>query len=131
MHRPASLAVPLLALALLTGVASAGEVVKPKPTPHDLAGRENCLMCHGGAMQGLPAMPTETHKGRDNATCQLCHAADSPVQKADPEPISHELAGREQCMACHGVTMQGIPAAPPSHKGWDVKTCTVCHAPTK
>jgi hypothetical protein len=105
------------------------QATKPPVMPHEKAGREQCAMCHSWAMEGIKAMPAN-HKGRGNEVCTLCHAKDSPVQTAaGPTPaISHEVAGREQCLMCHGGTMEGIKAVPANHKGIDAKNCTLCHA---
>ncbi|MCX7670953.1 MAG: hypothetical protein N2439_12885, partial [Anaerolineae bacterium] len=43
----------------------------PKVIPHDLAGRENCLMCHNPE-GGLKPAPKD-HAGRTNDSCQMCH----------------------------------------------------------
>jgi nitrate/TMAO reductase-like tetraheme cytochrome c subunit len=51
------------------GVAAAPEI------PHDLAGRDNCLMCHDPA-GGLKPAPSD-HVGRTNDTCQGCHRPES------------------------------------------------------
>lgn len=40
------------------------------PVPHSLAGKEDCLACHGAG--GFLPM-TSDHVGRDNQTCALCH----------------------------------------------------------
>ncbi len=40
------------------------------PIPHDLAGRDDCLQCHGEA--GLKPIPAD-HTGRINDICQGCH----------------------------------------------------------
>jgi len=108
------------------------QATKPPVMPHEKAGREQCTMCHSGAMEGIKAMPAN-HKGRGNDVCTLCHAKDSPAQTAAvPAPaISHEVAGREQCLMCHGGAMEGIKAAPANHKGIDAKNCTLCHAAAK
>jgi hypothetical protein len=110
--------------------AQAAAAKKPPVMTHDKAGREQCAMCHGGAMEGIKAMPAD-HKGRANDACLLCHAKDSPLQTATAVPMSHAAAGREQCMMCHGGTMEGMKAAPANHKGFDVKNCTLCHKPAK
>ncbi len=40
------------------------------PIPHDLEGREECLLCHGlGSAESYPA----DHEGRANSTCVACH----------------------------------------------------------
>lgn len=111
-------------------LAQAAAAKKPPVMTHDKAGREQCVMCHGGAMEGIKAMPAD-HKGRANDGCLLCHAKDSPMQTATVGPLGHPVAGREQCMTCHGGTMQGMKAVPANHKGYDVKNCTLCHKPAK
>ncbi len=44
----------------------------PKAIPHDLAGREQCLMCHSGALEGIP-VPPANHEKIDVKYCRLCH----------------------------------------------------------
>ena len=49
------------------------QTVTPTTTPHDTAGKENCLMCHtAGAMAPVPDVP-ESHAGRTSETCLWCH----------------------------------------------------------
>lgn len=103
---------------------------KPPVMSHEKAGREQCSMCHGGAMEGIKAMPAD-HKGRTNDECTLCHAKDSPMQTGTPVALPHDVAGREQCAMCHGGAMEGIKAMPANHKGIDNKFCTLCHTPAK
>ena len=110
--------------------AQAPAAKKPPVMTHDKAGREQCAMCHGGDIEGIKAMPAG-HKGRANDACLLCHAKDSPLQTTTPGPLSHPVAGREQCMMCHGGAMEGMKAAPANHKSYDVKNCTLCHKPAK
>ncbi len=43
--------------------------------PHELAGRENCLLCHNPA-GGVKPAPAD-HEGRANDTCQACHKPES------------------------------------------------------
>lgn len=46
-----------------------------------------------------------------------------------PKPVSHDTAGREQCMMCHKAgAMEPVPDAPASHTERDVETCMWCHA---
>jgi hypothetical protein len=108
----------------------AQEAAKPPVMAHDKAGREQCLMCHGGAMEGIKAIPAN-HKGRTNEQCPLCHTKDSPMQTGTPPAVPHDLAGREQCTMCHGGAMEGIKAVPANHKGIDNKQCTLCHTAKK
>ena len=67
-----------------------------------------------------------------------CLAGAQPAQAQAPAPVpakppamTHDKAGREQCLLCHGGTMEGMKAAPANHKGFDVKNCTLCHKPAK
>lgn len=111
--------------------AQAAGPKKPPVIAHDAAGKEQCLMCHGGAMEGIKAVPKD-HQGRTNSQCLMCHAKDSPMQTTAAPAMAHSPAGKEQCMMCHGGAMEGIKAAPANHKGWDVqKGCTLCHAAPK
>jgi len=100
---------------------------KPTVVSHDLAGKENCTMCHSGAMEGMPAAPAD-HEGRELDTCLLCHAADSEMQTGEATALPHDLAGKEACSMCHSGAMEGMPAAPASHEGRADTTCTMCHA---
>jgi hypothetical protein len=52
---------------------AAVQTTAPKPTPHPLEGRDDCMMCHkAGAMEPVPDAPAD-HEGRDNKNCTLCH----------------------------------------------------------
>ncbi|MDP3062252.1 MAG: hypothetical protein Q8O40_03405 [Chloroflexota bacterium] len=43
----------------------------PPAIPHDLAGRDNCVMCHTNP-KTVASIPAD-HAGRGNATCIVCH----------------------------------------------------------
>jgi predicted CXXCH cytochrome family protein len=43
-------------------------------------------------------------------------------------PITHELAGKEDCTSCHRVG-GGKKPLPESHQGRDNAVCTGCHHP--
>jgi len=103
---------------------------RPKPVSHDIAGREQCMMCHkAGAMEPVPDAPAN-HADRTNDTCLWCHAQDSPMLTADATAVPHPLEGRDQCMMCHKAgAMEPVPDAPASHEGRDNKYCTLCHKP--
>lgn len=45
---------------------------EPPVVPHQLEGREQCIMCHSGKMEAVPAVPAD-HEGRDVKYCTLCH----------------------------------------------------------
>lgn len=118
----------LAVLVLLAAPAMAQDAEKPVVMPHDLEGREQCLMCHSGAMPNIPGV-TETHEGRTNDTCVWCHTADAPVQTAAPAAIPHDLEGKNQCLMCHSGSMPNIPGAPENHKGIGNEWCQMCHKP--
>lgn len=125
----AVLAVGGTALTLvLAGPARAQEPAKPMAASHDLAGREQCLMCHSGAMQGVPGVP-DSHEGRPNAVCAWCHAPNAVMLTKTPPALPHATQGREQCRMCHSGAMQGVPAPPADHEGRDVQYCSLCHKP--
>lgn len=109
---------------------SAMAQTKPPVMLHDKAGREQCTMCHGGAMEGIKAMPAD-HTGRGNEVCLLCHAKDSPMQATTAPLMAHAVTGREQCMTCHNGAMESVKAAPANHKGIDARYCTLCHTADK
>ncbi len=50
---------------------SAGESEGPPAIPHELTGRDQCLVCHNPE-GGVKAAPAD-HAGRTNDTCQNCH----------------------------------------------------------
>jgi hypothetical protein len=114
-------------LFMAAGTAFAQDA-KPPVMSHDMAGKENCTMCHSGAMEGIPAAPA-SHEAFEVDDCAMCHAPDAIVQTADPPAIPHDMAGKENCVMCHSGAMEGIPAAPDSHEGWETDTCQWCHAP--
>lgn len=120
----------LFLLAILAGPLSSQEPVKPKVTSHDLAGKENCMMCHAvGVMPPAPDVPAETHEGRGNETCQWCHAADSPMQTVGAKAAPHQRATADtDCMSCHGPGANAEATdTPETHKGRENNTCLWCH----
>lgn len=130
-HRRSTLAsVLLLALGALVAFAWQQEWKKPPVVQHDLAGRDNCVMCHkAGAMEAVPDAPA-SHEGWPNDLCISCHAADAAVQTTAPPAIPHPLQGRDNCMMCHKAgAMEPVPDAPADHEGRDNKFCTACHKP--
>lgn len=101
---------------------------KPPVVSHDLAGREQCMMCHkAGVMEAVPDAPA-SHKEFQNESCMVCHSKDSPIQSATPKVIPHDLAGREQCLMCHTAgVMEAVPDMPASHGDTKVEYCALCH----
>jgi hypothetical protein len=125
MSRRLSIAAGMVLFVALTA-APAFAQEKPVVVSHDLAGKDNCLMCHSGAMEGMKAVPA-SHEGRANDTCLWCHGADSEVQTTEVPAIPHELEGRESCSMCHSGAMEGMPAVPASHEGRGDDMCLMCH----
>jgi len=128
------------AAAPAAGVKPAGE---PKAIPHELAGRDDCLLCHNPET-GVKAAPRD-HAGRTNENCQGCHkpatgaTTATPTASAaapaagvkpagEPKAIPHELAGRDDCLLCHNPET-GVKAAPRDHAGRTVEQCQLCHKP--
>jgi hypothetical protein len=79
-HKPAlqESSAPIAAPAGATPVTPRAGQPTPAPAPagiqaipHDLAGRDNCLMCHNPEGNIKPA--PKDHVGRANETCQMCH----------------------------------------------------------
>lgn len=51
------------------------------------------------------------------------------LAQGNPKPVSHDTAGREQCLMCHTPgAMEPVPDAPASHAGRTNDTCLWCHA---
>jgi hypothetical protein len=110
--------------------------------PHELAGREQCLMCHDPAGNVRPA--PQDHEGRTEDSCQLCHKPAGTAAEATPEPaatddekssesvgaprIPHDLEGRDDCLLCHNPA-GGLKPAPPDHTGRTTDSCQTCHQP--
>jgi hypothetical protein len=112
----------------LVVTATVAQVIRPMPVPHDLAGRDDCLMCHQvGAMDAVTEVPP-SHADRANKTCMWCHGADSPLQTTDPALILHDLAGRDDCLMCHAPgAMEGVTETPANHEGRESSDCMMCH----
>lgn len=120
----------LLGPGVATALAQQEAAAKPPVVSHELEGRAECLMCHSGAMEGMPAVP-ESHEGRENSTCLWCHAADATIQTVDVvPPIPHELEGRDECGMCHASGMEGMPQSPADHEGRPNDSCGLCHEPS-
>ncbi|MFQ6015864.1 MAG: c-type cytochrome [Anaerolineae bacterium] len=68
--------------------------------PHDLIGRDDCLMCHKLGTSQAPRVPDD-HAGLPSELCQSCHVA----------PVSARLSGPEIfaaiCSRCHGQNGEG------------------------
>jgi NapC/NirT cytochrome c family, N-terminal region/Doubled CXXCH motif (Paired_CXXCH_1) len=113
----------------------------PPAIPHEVAGREQCLMCHDPVGNVRPA--PQDHAGRTVDTCQMCHKLAGTVSEATPQPaatveagggiaaappIPHDLAGRDDCLVCHNPA-GGLRPAPADHAGRTKDVCQTCHKP--
>ena len=125
MRRATPIALAFGLLLAAAGSAGAQEAAKPPVPPHDLAGKENCTMCHkvGGEMGGMPA----NHEGYTAANCLLCHSANSPMQSGSPPAIPHGLEGKDNCLMCHKTGVMNAPKAPESHADFKNEDCGTCH----
>jgi len=59
-----------------SGAAPAAASTGPSQMTHPVAGRENCLMCHGQGIGGAARVPAD-HVDRSNDGCQMCHKPSS------------------------------------------------------
>lgn len=131
---PITIAILILAVALGAPDRSlAGPLAQPA-IPHTTEGREACLACHEAGVAGAPKVP-DTHAGRGNDVCQLCHKPAPAVGQeptatpgpAGPPRIPHPLKGRDNCLACHGTGVGGAPTVPADHTGRTIEVCRTCH----
>jgi hypothetical protein len=113
----------------------------PPAIPHEVAGREQCLMCHDPAGNVRPA--PQSHASYTDDMCQMCHQPGGTAAGATPQPaatddeggatisapsIPDELTGREDCLVCHNPA-GGLKPAPPDHAGRTSGVCQSCHQP--
>jgi len=105
---------------------------QPRPVPHPIGERTDCMLCHGlnATVRPFP----ENHAAFDRSLCTQCHqsaSSDASGQPstpaaATPPLIPHSLEGRrDQCLTCHGET--GFKPYPANHKGRATDTCLACH----
>ncbi len=105
---------------------------QPRPVPHPIGERTDCLLCH--ALNATVRPFPENHAAFDRSLCTQCHQSASSDASGQPnEPtattpplIPHSLEGRrDQCLTCHGET--GFKPYPTNHKGRATDTCLACH----
>jgi len=86
--------------------------------------RELCVTCHEqttGRPENFASVIRLEHFPLQD--CASCHDPHSPAA-AFPE-IPHNVQGREDCLACHGV--REIASLPPNHIDRPVELCLGCH----
>jgi formate dehydrogenase subunit gamma len=94
--------------------------VRPVMIPHELEGREDCLLCHAaGAMMPYPA----DHEVLPVSTCLVCHTTEGEGEL--PAGVKHALEGRDDCLMCHHLDL-----LPESHQaaGFSSEECLLCHS---
>lgn len=129
-HVRTGLAVVLFGLGAAAGSANPqqGEQQRSPPQPlHQLAGKQECLSCHGrGANERITSIPAD-HRFQ-NAMCPACHV---PVETAPPR-IPHPVGPRfPSCDMCHMPnSLANAPAPPASHRGFHASICRLCHEAT-
>ena len=112
----------------------------PPQVPHPIGGSPDCQICHAQSSKVRP-YPAD-HVGRKNDVCLACHKPTIPAASATPvpgattaqptggpPPITHDTAGRTQCLGCHGSGAAGVPQIPQFHKdyGFTNNNCVTCH----
>ncbi|MCL7454422.1 MAG: cytochrome c [Anaerolineae bacterium] len=110
----------------------------PPGVPHEVEGREDCLVCHKVGTADAPRVP-ENHNGLTSDICQTCHtrqveiAGGSDGEEQEPmaeiPPIPHGLEGFSACTGCHAEGGPGIPRFPEDHEGRTDDLCSACHEP--
>ena len=86
---------------------------------HPVAGREECLECHGEG--GAAQFPYDTHHTFVESQCRTCHAPEDAVAM----DVSHTVERRGDCLMCHGPV--SIVPFPASHAGRENGVCQLCH----
>jgi hypothetical protein len=94
------------------------------PISHDLANRENCVMCHDPAGQVKPA--PANHASYGNEQCFTCHG-DSAGATPQAPILSHSLNLHAKCTLCHDPAGQVKPASA-NHAGYTDEQCLTCHS---
>lgn len=106
--------------------------------PHEVEGREDCLVCHKLGTADAPRTP-DNHDGLTSDSCQTCHTqmaeiagvAEAEMTVAEIPPIPHGLEGFGACTQCHEEGGDGIPRFPDDHAGRTDDLCTACHRPAE
>lgn len=131
-HQPGATGTPT-ATATATATPTTTPTATPTQTsggipqvPHFTDGYTQCLVCHAEGIGGAPAVPAD-HAGRADSTCTACHTPAATQVALQYPAIPHDLAGRDNCLACHQTGIAGAPVVPADHAGRTNDTCTVCH----
>jgi hypothetical protein len=88
--------------------------------------KELCVTCHEKIPGRPPTFPQIVKL--DHYPLQACTSCHDPHSPAAAFPmIPHNVEGRQDCLACHGV--KGIADIPPNHANRPVELCLGCHKP--
>jgi hypothetical protein len=126
--RPIRTVAAVAALTLAgAGAALAQAAARPQAarTPHPVAGRSDCLSCHGNdANEHVTDVPA-AHRFA-NAACATCHR---PAQAMPPASRHAMDAAHTRCAVCHVAdSPTGAKPIPDStHATRHASTCVMCH----
>jgi hypothetical protein len=131
----ARFAFALAVVASFVGVRSAlaQGPARPPQMLHPLAGKQDCLSCHGpGANAHIVSTPATHHFA--NGACGMCH---KPSAVAPPAMKHAADDAHAECRKCHVQAAEGAaapapgaaPAPPASHARIDASVCRLCHEP--
>jgi cytochrome c5 len=117
-------------------LAPAIAAAAPPAIPHEVEGREDCLVCHKLGTADAPRIP-DNHNSLTGDICQTCHtqmaeiagSSEEEAPVAEIPPIPHGLEGFSACTQCHEEGGPGIPRFPDDHKGRADDLCSACHKP--
>ena len=118
----------LTAFTLAAAGAALAQSAAPRPapsrTPHALAGKAECLTCHGpGANEHVKSVPA-AHRFA-NAACAACHR---PAETMPPSSEHAFDAAHARCGVCHVAgTRTGAKVPPASHAAYHASVCQMCH----
>lgn len=119
-------------LIIMPVLAACGQTTKlnddESTIPHDLElGFENCLVCHTGGLQAVPA----NHNIYPLETCTVpgCHLLSGEVPPPPAAVVaSHEAVGAYQdCLICHAVYQRYEFPVVTEHTILTNAVCVVCH----
>jgi cytochrome c553 len=107
-------------------------VSAPPGIPSNVAGQEDCLMCHKMGVAYAPQLP-ENHAGLPVDLCETCHQAvpgallSEGKPRVEPPQVPHSMEDRTDCRLCHETGSGGAPQFPADHVDRANEVCHVCH----
>ncbi|MEZ4616661.1 MAG: hypothetical protein R2867_14330 [Caldilineaceae bacterium] len=119
-------ATSLPATATPTDVPTIPPTATTAPTPMPTATAEPTIALELTATPEPTAALAEPTASAANTAVPVVESSADVVVPSQYKPISHPLAGNENCMACHAVTSP-IEPAPMNHSGFAVEHCQGCH----